>query len=382
MKPVTFAILVTLTLAACTLDAPSSAPPGRTNATLDSVPLLVFGSDTDPFYDIVGALLTPDLVIVGDGSSHTLRFYDRHDGDLLRVVGGEGEGPGEFGRLAGLWNLGESIYVWDYELARLSTFRLTGELEETATFDLGSFALASVRGFFPDASSLATLGSFNFTRRAHEPTVRRDRFPLVRYTADGRFLDSLGSVLGGARYVEPYGRVGERSGSALFGAPSGFRVLGSRYFVMDNIDYDIAAFDTAGNRTHTLSPIPSPTRVRVTPEHVERARSSGSDFLQDALDAGSMPIPEFLPPYGWFGERSLSTMTVTTNPDAIWALQAGGVLSANPTWIVFSPDGAELMRIEAPEPMNVLAWDGEIAVVLVWNALDVPTVQLRRIIRD
>jgi hypothetical protein len=75
--------------------------------------------------------------LVADRGSQTVRQYGV-DGAFLRIVGGSGTGPGEFGNPGPLLvTAGDTLVVWDQALLRSTRFDRSGELAEVRTVDWG-----------------------------------------------------------------------------------------------------------------------------------------------------------------------------------------------------------------------------------------------------
>lgn len=76
---------------------------------------------------VSSAVRLPDgRILVAEGGSGELRYYGA-DGEHLRSVGREGEGPGEFSSVAGLALVGDIFFVYDRDLARFSLLDLDVE---------------------------------------------------------------------------------------------------------------------------------------------------------------------------------------------------------------------------------------------------------------
>ena len=369
-------------LAACSGGGEAAGDRAAATAHLDSVPLAVIGDDTDdPLHGISGALFLGDTLVLTDRSSLSLRFYSRTTGELLHTVGGEGEGPGEFRQVGRPHRAGGRLYVWDRTLRRLSAFGTDGEFHGSTTIEpVEPYSFVSFLGVLPDGSSLLGLHQFDFNP-VREPTVERAVWVLATYDAHGSFTDSVGSFVPSESYVEPFGRAGEQSTSAVFGRDGAVEVLGGQYYVMDNVSPAIGVFDQHGGSLGVLAPDPPPAPVPVTQADVQLAKSRGGELMRTALDEGRMPVPEFFPPYGWSGRRPLRALRAT-GAGGVWVLDYGGIRDSTPTWSVYSPDGTQVMRVRSPDEVSVLAVDGDIAAVLAWNEFDVQTVQVRRILRQ
>src|SRR5690606_16695817 len=110
-------------------NVPGMRPANR--ISLDSVPILSIGGHEEDttlqFYGMVGLTrLSNGSIVVADGSSRTLRYFE-HDGDLLAIAGGSGEGPGRFRELSSVWrDEHDSVFVYDQYLGRLSAFDSAG----------------------------------------------------------------------------------------------------------------------------------------------------------------------------------------------------------------------------------------------------------------
>ena len=109
-------------------------------ARIDSIPLLTIGDDPeDPLYQVIGAVLVGDTLIVAQASSMTLRFHDRRTGEFLRSVGGPGEGPGEYEGLSSLQRVGDRLYTFnrgsDRQAYRMTVLDLSGTLVATVSIE-------------------------------------------------------------------------------------------------------------------------------------------------------------------------------------------------------------------------------------------------------
>lgn len=160
---------------------------------LSDQPLIDVGSVDGPekyqLFRVTGARLLDDgtLAIVNAGSQQ-VRFYGP-DVQFIGAVGRAGEGPGEFRRPFGLWPLGrDSLLVFDERLQRASVF--VDRSEFARGFRLGEGALnPSLLGVFKDGSLLARDDLF----MAPEQGPRDQLLHLLRFTADGELVDSLGT---------------------------------------------------------------------------------------------------------------------------------------------------------------------------------------------
>jgi hypothetical protein len=110
------AIVATLLLVGCsTPDAGADAAPPAPEWTVSPEPLFVAGGDADdePLFQINGAVRLDNGYLIVNASAGEVRLYG-DDGRVIRTIGVEGSGPGEFltPRLAGRTG-GDSVVVAD-----------------------------------------------------------------------------------------------------------------------------------------------------------------------------------------------------------------------------------------------------------------------------
>jgi len=158
--------------------------------------------DDHPLYNVVGAALVNGGIIVANGDQ-TLQYYGI-DGKLIRVVGGEGAGPGEFRSLSWLQKIEDHVVVFDRELGRVSEFDGDGAfLRSVNIAPVDGYIGARAAGVFPDRSILVEAAvKQNSTRNA--PIVYRDTLALLRYDPNGRLVDSIGTYVWEESYAEPW----------------------------------------------------------------------------------------------------------------------------------------------------------------------------------
>lgn len=79
-----------------------------------------------PLTYVSGVAVDPSgQLYVGDAAQGTIGIYDR-DGRVLKVMGGKGQGPGEFNRMGLIGLLGDTLWAVDYSLRRVSLFNAQG----------------------------------------------------------------------------------------------------------------------------------------------------------------------------------------------------------------------------------------------------------------
>lgn len=156
---------------------------------VDSMPLLDIGAAEGPpqaqFTDIAALLLLPDGgVLVAEGSDVTLRFFDSA-GKPVRTVGRSGEGPGEYRSFGDIRLAGDSLFVWDDRLRRLSVLALDGHYARglPVQFEKGRYLFARLAGRWADGEMLYS--ATNGVDSRLPIGVVRDTVAVFRVSADG-----------------------------------------------------------------------------------------------------------------------------------------------------------------------------------------------------
>ena len=166
---------------------------------LSQEPIAEIGRLDEPAHQlsrVVGATRLADgRIVVGDGGSGELRFFDAF-GQYLATAGGKGEGPGEFRfmlyvtRVAGDTLVAgngfppgrQAWFTADGTFIDQTARDLTGRLDTERHFS--EFALT-----LPDASLLMYV---NVRSTPLRDQVRRSRFGFIRVSRDGSAQDTLG----------------------------------------------------------------------------------------------------------------------------------------------------------------------------------------------
>ena len=325
---------------------------------IDDTPLFTIGDDAnEALHGVVAAVLTDDALILAEISTHSLRFYNRRTGALIRAVGQQGEGPGDFGTLNLLQAVGDRLYTFDSRLMRVTVWTLAGDVERTVRIrPWEDFSTLDVEGFFLDGSMLVSGWASDW---AEEPMIFRDERQLARFDAEGNFIGAVGGYLGYEYYSSP-----QRRSIFPHRRITWPVVSGDRYHIVDNKDPVIRAFDMAGNPAGELAP-----HTVLNPEPLT---SAALDSLPELEGISRDAMPRFYP----FYTRPRSVGGMLWVPDYDGFAPGGGT-----AWTVYSQEGDIVGRVQVPEPnIIVMAVHDDIAAVLVIDELGVQTVELRRIV--
>jgi hypothetical protein len=350
-------------------------------AWIDTMAVALLGRGDDiPLYQLRGAVLSGDTIVVAERSTGKLHFFKR-SGEFLKSVGGLGGGPGEFDYLWRIQKVGEDIYAYDITMRRVSQFASNGSFVGSVRIDpVEGYTNLGLAGVFADGSLL--VGAFTVDDGRYEGLYRRT-VVLLRYDAEGTYLDSLGAYEDSDHYAESASTYGYMT-LAPFGRRAISLPSGGHYYVLENNDYRIGVFDQNGTKVRELRPAEEP-RVPVSPEHLEAIRRYYASFWSKVPDAVApkirdvfdrIPKPDTFPPYGWHGGARVEIARVSSVGD-LWVLNGDDL----PGWTVFTEEGTVRGHVRAFEELDVLDADDDIAVVLCWDELDVETVEVRRIRR-
>ena len=95
--------------------------------------LRLVGTEDVPLFSVVGPLVTEDKVYIANYRGHQVLVYDR-TGELIRVLGQKGAGPGEFQMPYGVgMDKAGNLYVNDRGNARVQVFSSTYEYVRTVS---------------------------------------------------------------------------------------------------------------------------------------------------------------------------------------------------------------------------------------------------------
>lgn len=118
------------------------------------------GGEDQQFVEISDAAILRDgRLLVADGRTGLVRMFGPL-GDLLGQVGSSGEGPGEFRSPASLNVVrGDSIWIWDRALWRMSLFDSAGVFVRSERYDPTAADLYPLQDMWPERVRLGGQGS-------------------------------------------------------------------------------------------------------------------------------------------------------------------------------------------------------------------------------
>lgn len=336
-----------------------------------SEPLVSIGAvDGSPDYlfdRVAGVRLVGDSrVAVADGGSRTIRVYGL-DGRLERQWGGDGEGPGEFVFISGLWlREPDTLVVYDSGKARLTAFRTQGEmLPRITTFRADDGSVEVYLGRFADgAHALAWIRR----QQRDETTITPDHMRFGRFGPDGNFEELLGEDLGMRRLGSPI----------PFSAHFLGVVLRDAVYHTDGMDSEIRVTSESGERLGAIQ------------ADVDRwgFKEASSRFEASLDSAGVRRFRELRGTPGLDSVPSISELLLDSEQllwlkryepavDSHWQLRqrTGG------EWLVIEPDGNAAARVSVPTGFRLMDVRGEYVAGMSRDGLGVERVEVRRLTR-
>lgn len=303
-------------------------------------PLLVLGDavDANMVFRVSAAirLASGRIAVASGGTSRVLIFEP--DGRLLAATGGAGEGPGEFHSLGGLARFpGDSILVLDPALRRLTLLNSDGRLGRVVPLPAEGSRFEMV-GLLDDASIVLA------TSRTHVPGPNPERRPtlLIRYSSEGRPLDTIGAFTGLEIYSVMIGDV--RALRALpFGRDLSTAAGGDRVYVGTGEDPAVQVRDRHGDAIGRITwsgapePVTAVDRLRHRERTLETIRNPEVRRLRTReFERGLARFPTYFPTHG----RLLAGAD-----GGLWVEEYVRPGDVTRRWHVLDPGGAPIGRV-------------------------------------
>jgi len=340
---------------------------------LSTEPLVEIGVADGPaeyqFHQVgTGTLLSDGTVVVANGGSQELRYYDA-SGRHLVSAGGQGEGPGEFSTLAlGGVLRGDSVLVWDGRLRRISVWGPDGVLGRTfqAPMEVGVVpifwgATAEGRALLQAPDPAAGLIA------ANESRILRREEPAWLLGADGAGPTRLGDFP--AAEVSMFFDGGPFQMGVIFGRELQLRAGGNRVAIGNNDDYSVRVHDADGQLLHVVRLAQPPRPVPEGEFERRRPRPSNSPIAARVEGAvAQMPRHATYPAF--------SNLLIGASDD-LWVQDYRWYQDDGPsTWHVFDADGVLVGRLEMPERTELLHGTRDRVLVRVQDELGVQRIRV------
>lgn len=387
-----FLLAVACVLSACGETRPAAAPfivrdsagirivestrPQSTSADawrVGDVPLLVLGGGPDgDLYDVAGVVrLSDGTVVVGDGGSGQLRFFDG-GGARLGAAGGRGEGPGEFVLLQSLGvGPGDTVWAYDFQLQRMSFWTAPGTLTGVVRLRPGLPSGVPV-GYLTDGTVLlAQMWGSGDPTAPLTPGVRREAAAYVRYDAGGSLVDTLGLFPG--REVLLSLEAGRAvMGAIPFARTASHAVFGDGFVVGDQVRHELGVYAVDGAPIEILRWAGPSLELQEADVDEWRAvqLTSASPARRAEVRAylASVPVPDRRPAY-----RDL----LVDGDGALWVSAYAHPAEAARRWDVFGPGGSWLSTVDMPPGFTPSQIGPDWILGVARDAVGVERVELR-----
>lgn len=312
--------------------------------------------------------------VVANGGTHEIREYDE-SGVLVRSMGGEGDGPGEFRSLDRVAVRGDTVIAHDLDLRRVTGMTWRGEVVSTVTLTEQGVIPVDAVGPLADGSfllswmmddALSALRSGD----AHVGEVVRGRALLVRYGPTGRVVDTVGVFPG---LEEALGRSNGRPFSTVPAFYHGFSFTPWRdgVAVGDQERYEVQMHALDGTLVRIVrAPTPdlTTTEARLA-ELLDRllGEDPDPDLARATIERfQALPRPDLAPAFGRLLADAEGNLWVSE-------YEFGPVTPR--FWEVFDATGVRVARVDVPDRFRVVEV-GMDYVLGVWrDELDVEHVR-------
>jgi hypothetical protein len=181
---------VVLSLLACAEDLPTPSFSSQNRVLKHTVRIASEDDSEAPLTRVFGIAVDPTRVFLGEGMDRDIKVFTKA-GQYLQSIGRRGMGPGEFVNPVALGLCGDSLWVFDAGLNRLTFLTDTGGVINTLQVSPPSIGGERIRVSWmrPLANGLF-LGAFGYS--ANEITSGRIQArPLLRLDSQGLVVDTL-----------------------------------------------------------------------------------------------------------------------------------------------------------------------------------------------
>ena len=321
---------------------------------LDTTSFVEIGYDGTPstyFWFIKGAVSVSDGTIAIATIHGDIRMFDAR-GTYLRSFGKEGDGPGEFRSIFWAGQSGDTMFLHDPDLKRITTVvlgahpRLVGTVTLTvANDDRGSIA---IKGRLPDGRWLAQARPARSYAGAPEPFRESNSIGLI--DANGGKVNWL-ERLDGQRILRhnPAGAPGERLVGPMAFTPDAYSaVSGSNVWMGDSSGDSLIVVNAAGRRSTVRLLIP---RRQLTGAMIDTSRERTLANTQSPLGGAAIRAwhtPSLLPRDLPFFNRVLPTPS-----GDVWVEQYS-IFREPVRYLVVAPSGATRAFVAVPRGVRLV----------------------------
>jgi len=348
----------------------------------DTPDLLIDGTEGggQPLHAVGGLAFGPQgTIAIAERGEMGIRIHDA-EGERVRVVGRDGQGPGEFGALNGVGFRGDTMFVFDSRWFRISVFDGEGEFVRQFVPEDGWGPRPRWFAFAPEAGILTTsrgtqgdliwgLHGFDGSPLQSFPSAPSPPLPTMTMLGPSDHL---------AGPVEPL---------RLFAATPGAGPWNDGVAAFSGEEYRLQIFDSSGELSEVWT-VADAAPPRVTEADIRAQR----DRVFAAADPAVHPRMERswsnLDPAERFPAFGLGASLIFTAPPHVIQSQTGELwvlgYSVNrdlgPKWWVFATDGTLKGAVTFPPRFELQGISGAGALGITRDDYDVERVTLLRLI--
>ena len=295
------------------------------------------------FSRVEGVVRLPDgKIVVGDGASGEIRFFDE-SGGFVRTAGGSGQGPGEFEYLRGLERCGGD-FLLAYDLNwQAKVFDADGRLQRELRLTEPGSERTPYRVTCSGVQGFVITG---WGERPRPPPVGffASEAPAWLLNENGEVVAELGPFLSSERIGTPGG-----SGPHPFGRTTEVAADSERAVVGTPTELTVRLYDWEGRLTSIFR---GPTLdLEIRPEHLARyreqrlAETEEEDHPRLERQLREMPLTEGFPAYDH----------ISTDPEGnIWLRRFQPPGTDDPRWAVFNLAGMMLGEVASPLGLKIM----------------------------
>ena len=353
---------------------------------LADLPDLEISGAAAPYLSSIGevAFLSDGTVLVVDNQSDELRLFDA-TGSVKRLLGGAGQGPGEFQQLTTLTvTAGDTAYAYDRRLQRVSIFEPDGELVRTfpVSYEDGGYNTRANGVWAVDSEHLLLHRSSPYDSASSVPRPRRDQRDVVLFALDGAGHVRKSPIRFTGGYSVDFDT---GDGRALFSNRPFIAVSSGRIVHGPAVDYDLTV------SSPNLQPVRivrwSDWREPLTEEAIQAARTLVEASLEEFRAARPVLIktiiestfspnvlPSFLPALGKVvldenGRLWVSAFRPTTD---LW--------NEAEAWHILDQNGHPLARVRLPTNARIAAVREDRVALIMRDSLEVEHLRVFRLL--
>jgi len=315
-------------------------------------------------------------IAISNGQSNELRFYDS-DGQFIRSVGREGEGPGEF-RAIGLVQLGraDTIIVSDGILSRLTLFSPSGEFGRTIRLEAIENRGPQLRGVLSDTIVLFRIRLYGRSGGRSIPV--RDTLLLTTRPLDGGVTTVIGRFPAQEKFNQILPNRSVMGWNLPFGRNVHTAVTGNRVWVGVSDSYELMGFGPTGDLRSVVR-LDRPT-LRV--EQTDRSRFlehqlSGieDDDLRRTYESFHQIVdfPETMPAFSALKSDPLGYVWVQDYRPP-WE-------EGEPEWRAFETSGNQVAVLQTPEGLQIQEIGADYVMGLWRDPLGIEHIRVYRLSR-